>query len=346
MPVFYVYSPDDFENGLPKERGGTASGKGDITLRLKPDAEPTRVEISDDDNIFHEIDSSQRLTSDIDLDGTEYSAGQGMFASYDLMNSSSGLKVTSVHFGRTGYQQGHVDGLVSSEPLKPGASYTFDRKRTSYRQDNEYDDYVACFAQDTLISTARGPVRIQDLLPGDRVCRHEGGHAVLRLKLHRTIDAQQLSQNEKLRPVRIVAGAMGKGMPCRDLIVSPQHRMLVMSPVCRRMFGQDEVFVSAMKMTALPGVYVDRDATEVTYFHLVFDQHEAIIAEGAPTESFYVGDQAVAGLSDQAREELMTLFPDLMTHKPKQEMARFAPTNKAQKHLVQRHLKNAKALLV
>jgi len=51
----------------------------------------------------------------------------------------------------------------------------------------------------------------------------------------------------------------------------------------------------------------------VTYIHLMFDAHQIVIANGAPSESFYPGPMALAALSDPVRDELRTLFPDLFT---------------------------------
>ncbi|MGH1465015.1 MAG: Hint domain-containing protein [Cognatishimia sp.] len=346
MPVFYIYSRKDFRGGLPKETWGTAKGKGTVELRLKPGAEPTRVEISDDDAVFHELDSSQVLAHDIDLDGKEYAAGTTVQAAYDLTNTSTGHRVTSLHLGGDGYQQGQVYGLVSSEPLSEGTSYFFDHRQTSYLKENRYEDYVACFVQGTRIATDTGEVPVQDLCAGDRIALRDGGYATLRLPMKRSVSEAELKGNAKLRPVRITAGALGVGLPKRDLVVSPQHRMLSNSPVCARMFDVDEVFVSAKKLTALPGVYVDHSIPDLTYYHLLFEAHEVIFAEGAPTESFYCGLNAMASLSEAARAELVTLFPELKQKSDRSEMARFTPPEKLQKQLVQRHQKNEKSVLV
>ncbi|GAA6207018.1 hypothetical protein NBRC116601_03110 [Cognatishimia sp. WU-CL00825] len=346
MPVFYIYSRKDFRGGLPKESGGTAKGDGMFRLRLKPGAEPTRVEILDDDAVFHELDNNQVLAQDIDLDGKAYAAGTTVQAAYDLTNTTTGHRVTSLHLGGNGHQQGQVHGLVSSEPLDVGTPYYFDHRQTSYLKENKYEDYVACFVQGTRIATDAGEVPVEELRAGDRVALHDGGYAVLRLPLHREVSVRELRRNMNLCPVRVTAGALGLGLPKRDLVVSPQHRMLSNSPICRRMFDEDEVFVAAKKLTALPGVYVDHALEGVVYYHLVFAAHELIVAEGAPTESFYCGPNALASLSEDARLEMAALFPDHVENSSMPEMARFAPNEKLQKQLVQRHQKNDKPVLV
>jgi hypothetical protein len=59
---------------------------------------------------------------------------------------------------------------------------------------------------------------------------------------------------------------------------------------------------------AFEDVFVDSSLSEVTYFHLVFDRHEVIFAEGAATESFHPGEEGVLNLSSEARTELFTLW--------------------------------------
>lgn len=310
MPFLYVYSPDDFVNAPPAESGAMAAGSGTFTLELAPGATPTLVEVSDADGVLDEIDYSQTIDGDVNIDGTEYTDGTTIHSAYDLLNSSTGHKVTSLHFGGDGYEQGTVHGMVSTVRFEPGQTYTFDVERTSHRQNNSYDDYVACFVADTRIRTTQGAQRAIDLEPGDLIETADAGPQALRLKLHRSITAAELRRNPKLRPICITAGALGDGLPTRDLRVSPQHRMLATGPLCTRMFGKESVLIPARKMCDLPGVYEDESGAEVTYVHLVFDRHQIVFAEGAPTESFFNGAAELAGLTDEARREFLTLFPE------------------------------------
>ena len=56
--------------------------------------------------------------------------------------------------------------------------------------------------------------------------------------------------------IRIGAGALGAGLPERDLMVSPQHRVMVRSDLARELSGQDEVLVAAKHLLAVEGIEI------------------------------------------------------------------------------------------
>ncbi|KEJ89505.1 Hint domain-containing protein [Sulfitobacter donghicola] len=341
----YVYSPSDFVSGLPIESGASADGVPIFTLTLVAGATPTLIEVTDDDLVFDEVDGSQVLTNAVTIDGNAFAAGTSINTAYDLINSASGHKVTSFHFGGDGYQQGAVDGLVSTVPLIAGTSYSFDTERTSHQQNNEYQDYVACFVTGALIETDKGPKPVEALQEGDLLMTLDRGYQPVLAVLSQSFDKKALEERPKLRPVRIRAGALGQELPERDLLVSPQHRFLARSSVVKRMFGEEETLLSATQLASLPGIRVDQKAKEVTYFHLVMAQHEILFAEGSPTESFYCGPMAMGALAPKAHQEILEIFPELAESAQPQASARIIPSNKRQKRLVRRHRRNDKPIL-
>lgn len=348
MPFIYIYSPSDFVSGLPDEQGAAAAGSGPFELTLSATASPTIIEINDNDSVLDEIDNNQTIANDVTIDGTFYAAGTRVSSAYDLINSDNGHQVTSVHFGGNGYQQGAVDGLVSTEPLVAGQSYSFDVERTSHRQDNEYEEFVACFAQGTLIQTPDGTAAVESLQPQDLVRSIDGTDVPVQLRLSRHLGAAELRANPKLRPIRITAGALGQGLPTRDLLVSPQHRMLATGALCARMFGEEQVLVSARKLEALPGIYADQTLDEVTYHHIIFAAHQVVFAEAAPSESFFPGRQAIEGMDAASKDELFAIFPELSEASGPMaplESARVILADRAQKDLVARLCKNAQPVL-
>jgi hypothetical protein len=207
------------------------------------------------------------------------------------------------------------------------------------------DGLIPCFTAGTLIRTEMGEEVVEQLAKGQLLPLWAGGSARVRLVLQRSLTAQDLQRHPNLRPIRILAGALGQGLPKRDLLVSPQHRMLVASPVVKRMFGTDEVLIAATRLTVLPGIYVDDTVEEVTYVHVVMDRHQVIFAEGCPSETLYTGPEALRSLTEEARQELFALFPDLSIRRGVPDPACLIPEGKLQKQLISRIGKNAKRLL-
>ncbi|WP_371171656.1 Hint domain-containing protein [Aliiroseovarius sp. 2305UL8-7] len=205
---------------------------------------------------------------------------------------------------------------------------------------------VVCFNRGTIIATKNGPALIENLQPGDMVRTMDHGYQPLRLALKRKLRQRALIENEKLRPVNISAGALGNNLPETDLLISRQHRMLVSSPICKRMFGDENALVAGLRLTELPGIYIDHHVSEVEYYHLVFDQHEIIIANGAFSESFFPGPEALKALTEKALEEITTLFPMLINGILPFVLAANSPNGKKQKRLIKRHLENSKPLQV
>ena len=170
---------------------------------------------------------------------------------------------------------------------------------------------IVCFARGTTIATDRGAVPVQDLTAGDSVMTLNSGLQPVRWIGSKHISSQALHSNENLRPIRIRSGALGHGLPDSDLLVSPQHRILVSSKISQRMCGVDEILVAAKQLVMLDGIDIAHDVETVEYFHFLFDQHEVVFSNGAATESLFTGPVALASVSPAAKEEILTLFPEL-----------------------------------
>lgn len=202
-----------------------------------------------------------------------------------------------------------------------------------------------CFVRGTLIETATGPVSVERLAAGDMLRTMDHGFQPVRLVCHTACDSIDLQMRPAIRPVRIMAAALGNGLPQRDLLVSPQHRMLVSSRIAQRMFGTAEVLIPAIRLTALPGVFLDEEVTAVEYFHVLLDVHEVIFAEGAPSESLLTGPQALRSLGAAAREEIRALLPELAEAGYTPHPVRAVPQGRRQRKLVERHIKNRHPML-
>jgi Ca2+-binding RTX toxin-like protein len=176
---------------------------------------------------------------------------------------------------------------------------------------NDENTGVICFAAGTLVKTIAGDVAVDDLQVGFRVLTMDAGYQMIRWIGSRHLSAAELAAQPNLRPIRIAAGALGRNAPETDLIVSPQHRILVRSNVAERMFGMREVLVPAKLLLDFPGVDVIDDAGGVTYWHFLFDAHQVVFANGMPAESLFTGPEALKSVGEGARREILAIFPQL-----------------------------------
>ncbi|MTE00730.1 hypothetical protein GIY56_10550 [Paracoccus sp. YIM 132242] len=203
---------------------------------------------------------------------------------------------------------------------------------------------VVCFADDVLIETQGGPVRAGDLSVGTLVQTRDAGLQPIRWIGRRTLDGADLAARPQLRPVRIRKGALGAGIPQADLVVSPQHRILVRSRIAQKMFGAPEVLVAAKQLLTLDGIDIADDLDRVTYVHFLFDDHQIVISNGAETESLHTGAQALDSVGPAAREEILAIFPELRegTERPG---ARMLTSGRMGRKLAIRHHRNRKPLV-
>ncbi len=170
---------------------------------------------------------------------------------------------------------------------------------------------LICVARGTLITTERGEVAVEDLKIGDLVSTLDGDAQPVRWIGSRRIDRAEMQIDGRLWPVRIRAGALGKGQPRRDLLVSPQHRIFLEDWRAELLFGEHQVLVPAKSLINDHGIRRDRSVDGIEYFHLLFDEHQIMFTEGAPSESFHPGAYSLSELDRQAREELLRLFPEM-----------------------------------
>jgi hypothetical protein len=165
-----------------------------------------------------------------------------------------------------------------------------------------------CFTQGTLFDTDKGTRRIEALRPGDLLMTRDNGLQPVRWIWARKRPRDLLLREPGLRAVLIRKGALGNGVPRRDLRVSRQHRILVQSKIAWRMFGRLEILVPAKDLLALEGVTLEQPVQDITYFHILLEHHQILLAEGTPAESLYLGTEARKALEPAAAQELALIF--------------------------------------
>ncbi len=133
---------------------------------------------------------------------------------------------------------------------------------------------TACFAAGTLILTPTGGRPVEVLRAGDLVATASGRIATLRWVGRRRIDLRRHASTAAVAPIRVRAGAFGHGLPVRDLVLSPDHAVLV-----------EGVLIPIRHLANGTSIAAEQ-RPEVTYFHLELDRHDTLLAEGLICESY------------------------------------------------------------
>lgn len=194
--------------------------------------------------------------------------------------------------------------------LPDGSSVTFkgvgDRALLTHE-----NTLVPCFSAGTRVMTPRGLRAVETLERGDLIVTRDHGLRPLAWIGRRRLSGADLHAAPNFRPVLIRAHSFGPGLPARDIRVSPQHRILTTGAATLLASGHEEALAPACHLLRAQGV--ERvDAPEgITYVHLMFDDHEVVETEGLWTESLLPTAPALGAFAQDARRELVQLFPEL-----------------------------------
>ncbi len=170
-------------------------------------------------------------------------------------------------------------------------------------------DAAICFVAGTLIDTPGGPVPIETLQVGDLVTTaDEGAQLILWIAGH-TATCRPIGTS--LAPVRFGAGSLGSGVPSRDVLVSPAHRIEMSGPACHLLFACDAVLVPAHCLLDVAGVTRCTDKLHVAYWHFALARHAIVTTSGLRSESFHPGAFGLSTLDPAGRREMRRLFPEI-----------------------------------
>ena len=170
---------------------------------------------------------------------------------------------------------------------------------------------IICFVPGTRIRTPTGPILVEELAEGDRICTKDSGPQAVRWIGSRRMTGGRLIVMPQLRPIRLRAHALADGEPDGDLIVSPDHRVLLKGPVAQALFDTPEVLVAARDLINDRTVRVMNACREVTYVHLMLDAHQIVWANGVECESFHPAGATLENVDAHQRQALLDRFPDI-----------------------------------
>jgi Hint domain len=154
---------------------------------------------------------------------------------------------------------------------------------------------ASCFLRGTMIRTAHGDRKIEDLTIGDLLPTVFGGaRPILWIGryLFRKSDPTRAWVKDVL-PVRVARSALGPDVPYADLFVTRAHSLLI-----------DDMLVPVGNLIndTTIAVYDDCAVDELEFFHIKFEAHDVIYAEGTPCETLLDVDEKAINFAEYLRQ--------------------------------------------
>lgn len=173
-----------------------------------------------------------------------------------------------------------------------------------------FEDTSSALARGTLIPTSRGPVAIEDLIPGDLVETAAGTKPIQWIGSTTFVPGRDDDNTQLTALTRITADAFGMGRPAMDLLVGPAARRVVRHARLERLLGQEAVLAPVSD-------YIDGDRfLEVTpggtvqLYHLMMAGHTTITIDGIELETYHPGKSLAQIGGENTRALFLSMFPD------------------------------------
>lgn len=272
---------------------------------------------------FDDNDTDQSLRGSQVFDGVSYANNTVIEAEYEivLLDPATGLtyRVLLVNLNNSSPSYGTIEGLAfvgEFPPIGVALQVISATEGPTGGSAVEVSNIASppCFTTGTLIQTPQGDRAVETLTVGDLVDTKNNGPQPLKWLGECIVSKGLMATVNSFCPVRILKNAFGDGAPNRDMLVSQQHRILVQGWQSELLIGQGEVLAAAVHLMNGTTVALANDVTSVSYYHLLFDDHEIVFSDGLATESFNPGPVSVGAIPLESRMELAELFPDVDLH--------------------------------
>ena len=139
----------------------------------------------------------------------------------------------------------------------------------------DFEIEIECFLTGTHILTDKGEVPVEELQIGDLVKTAEGKLEPIKWIGKQTIEPQNVTKPLRSNPILIKAGALGNGLPVRDLYTSPDHALYC-----------DGLLINAGALVNNISILKTQPQTTFVYYHVELANHSLLVAEGTAAESY------------------------------------------------------------
>lgn len=132
-----------------------------------------------------------------------------------------------------------------------------------------------CYLRGTHVLTLKGEVKVEALSIGDEVVTRFGGTRRIKWLGRQNYAWRFVAKDPGRLPVKIAVGALGAGLPGRDLFVSPGHSILL-----------GDTLVLARQLVNGVTITQGEAPAQIDYYNIDLDEHDCVLAEGCWAESY------------------------------------------------------------
>ncbi len=256
------------------------------------------------------------------FDGIAYGEGLRITAEYILTVTDGRTPYRLVGFNiqdaAADDQPGLVEGLVALDDGLgfPPAEVALKVIGASHSSDLEDDKGGGLILPPSLVEGAEvltldGALPVQELQIGDMVITRDAGAQALRWISRVEVSSAQMAATPGFRPVRFATNSMGPGRPSRDTMLPPSHRVLIRNARAAVLFGEREVLAAAQHLINDATILPAKDLGGIVYFHLLFDDHQIVYADGLEVESLPPGRDVLMMIPEAEKADLIARMPEL-----------------------------------
>ena len=175
-----------------------------------------------------------------------------------------------------------------------------------------FGDAFAAFARGTLLAGPDGPVAIEDLEPGMMINTRDAGP----LPVQWVGKIMLVPNTDRQRPemgcmTRVSADSFGLNRPMPDLMLGAAAHLLQSGPAIQSYTEHSNALVAARALVDWENLIEVTPPSPVALYHLAFDRHAIVSANGLDVESCHPGYAFRKGLAGMQRGLYLSLFPQL-----------------------------------
>ncbi len=174
-----------------------------------------------------------------------------------------------------------------------------------------FEECATAFARGTLVPTVRGPVAIEDLMPGDYVETTDGSEPVTWIGSTTYVPGLSDDTTTLTNLTRITSDAYGIGRPGMDILVGPAARLVVRHAKLEKLIGQESVLAPVADYTDGDRLLQISPAGPVQLYHFMVQRHATVTIGGIELETYHPG-KALNQLNGQnLRALFLSMFPNI-----------------------------------